>query len=259
MKLSIYQIDAFATRVFEGNPAAVIPLEAWLDESVMQSIAIENNLSETAFCVPRSEIWDIRWFTPGGEVKLCGHATLATAWYLFRELGESCDEIGFDSLSGPLSVRREGDLLTLDFPLQKPQPCSMPETVRSGLGGSPIECLLNEDYLVVYEDHDEVVGLTPDFDLLSQVEARGVIVTAPSQEYDFVSRFFAPAFGIPEDPVTGSSFTQLAPYWVNRLGKNPLRAKQVSARGGEVICEVQGDRVLISGHAVPYLEGEISI
>jgi predicted PhzF superfamily epimerase YddE/YHI9 len=178
---------------------------------------------------------------------------------LFEIIGQASSTIQFDSLSGPLKVERDDDVFTLDFPLQRPEPCELPEALLKGLGETPIACLRNEDYLVVFESHEDVAALEPDYELLKTGGARGVIATASSDDYDFVSRFFAPGVGIPEDPVTGSSFTQLAPYWVDRLGKNPLRAKQISARGGEVLCQVEGDRVLISGSAVKFMEGEIDL
>jgi len=259
MKLPVYQIDAFASRIFEGNPAAVVPLQSWLSAELMQSIAAENNLAETAFFVPHEQGYKIRWFTPNKEVKLCGHATLAAAFVLFHILDYKGEVIEFDSLSGRLAVSKSDQRLTLDFPAQVPQPCDIPDALKKGLGGQPLECLRNEDYLVVFESEAEVAALNPDYSLLQQLDLRGVIVTAPSQQYDFVSRFFAPKYGIPEDPVTGSSFTQLAPYWGDKLQKHALTAKQISPRGGLVWCEVMQDRVLISGHGVKYLEGSIEV
>ena len=259
MKLPIYQIDAFASRNFEGNPAAVVPLQSWLATELMQSIAEENNLAETAFFVPHNQGYKIRWFTPDKEVKLCGHATLAAAFVLFNILDYDGDVIEFDSLSGLLVVSKDGLRLTLDFPAQVPQPCAIPEAIKKGLGGRPLDCLSNEDYLVVFESEAEIAALTPDYQLLQQLDLRGVIATAPSQQYDFVSRFFAPKYGIPEDSVTGSSFTQLAPYWGSKLRKSVLNAKQISPRGGVVSCELAQERVLISGQGVKYLEGSIEV
>lgn len=259
MRLPLYQIDAFAHQRFEGNPAAVVPLQSWLSDALMQAIAAENNLAETAFFVANEGGFKIRWFTPNQEVKLCGHATLAAAFVLFNELGYSGAKIEFESLSGPLSVVKAGALLALDFPAQVPQPCEIPDPLRVGLGGRPVACLCNEDYLLVYESEAEIAALTPDYQLLQSLNLRGVIVTAPSKQYDFVSRFFAPKFGIPEDSVTGSSFTQLAPFWGERAHKSSMTAKQISPRGGEVHCELVGDRVLISGAAVKYLEGTIEV
>ncbi|HBC56765.1 MAG TPA: isomerase [Gammaproteobacteria bacterium] len=259
MKLSIYQVDAFAEKQFEGNPAAVIPLEKWLPDSVMQAIAEENNLAETAFFVPSKSGYHIRWFTPNKEVKLCGHATLASAHVLFNILGCKEEVLSFGSLSGELRVFRNGNLLTLDFPKQSPSVCSTPSELVTGLGIAPLECLKHEDYLAVFENEDEVLGLTPNHAALSKLDLRGVIATAPSSQFDFIVRFFAPKYGIPEDPVTGSAYTQLMPYWSGRLDKSKLRAKQVSKRGGQLICELKGTRVLISGSSVTYMEGSIDI
>jgi len=259
MKLPIYQIDAFASKPFEGNPAAVCPLEAWLPDGLMQLIAEENNLSETAFFVATDEGFHIRWFTPTTEVDLCGHATLAAAHVLFECLDYGQDEILFDSRSGLLSVAKEGDLLVLDFPAQPPVPCETPIQIQHAFGIEAVACLKAEDYLVVFELEEDLLLADPDLDLLRELDGRGVIIAAPSQNYDFVSRFFAPNFGINEDPVTGSSFTQLAPYWAERLGRRKLYATQLSSRGGEVICELKGDRVAIAGRAVKYLQGEIEV
>ena len=259
MKLSIYQVDAFAEKSFEGNPAAVVPLEAWLPDATMQAIAEENNLAETAFYIPTESGFHIRWFTPVKEVKLCGHATLATAFVLFDLLGYSGPVIEFQSLSGRLSVKKQGDLLQLNFPAQKMEPCETPAELIKGLGESPLECFCHEDYMAVFEREETVLGIRPDQAVLEQLDLRGVIITAPSSTYDFVVRFFAPKSGIPEDSVTGSAFTKLVPYWAERLGKNSFRAKQVSARGGKVFCELQDDRVLIAGSAIKYLVGDIEI
>lgn len=259
MQLPLYQVDAFADAPFTGNPAAVVPLEQWLDDDLMQAIALENNLSETAFFVPEGDGFRIRWFTPGAEVDLCGHATLATAWVLFNEQGYAGDSICFHSRSGELSVTRDGELLTLDFPSQPPVPVGRVALLVQGLGRAPAELLAAEDYLAVFERAEHVAALRPDFGLLAGLDRRGVIVTAPADDCDFVVRFFAPGVAVPEDPVTGSAFTQLGPYWKNRLGRSPLRARQISARGGEVICEPRGDRVLISGRAAAYMTGVITL
>jgi PhzF family phenazine biosynthesis protein len=258
-ELTLYQVDAFADAPFSGNPAAVVPLERWLDDALMQSIALENNLSETAFYVPEGDGYRIRWFTPAAEVALCGHATLATAWVLFERHGHAGDTIRFQSRSGELRVTRADDWLTLDFPAQPPVPVERVPALVHGLGRVPSELLAAEDYLAVFGDAETVAGLRPDFALLAGLDRRGVIATAPGKEHDFVVRFFAPGLGVPEDPVTGSAFTQLAPYWAERLGRAPLRARQISARGGEVICEPRGDRVLISGRAAAYLAGVITV
>ncbi len=259
MKLKMYQVDAFANLAFEGNPAAVIPLEQWLDEGLMQQIAEENNLSETVYFVPIEGGYHIRWFTPKREVKLCGHATLASAFVLFKHLGEQKDEVCFESLSGPLYVKRQGDALSMDFPAQKPEPCECPEALEKGLGVKLEACLACEDYVAVLENENALANLELNFSALAELDLRGVIATAPSEHYDFVSRFFAPKYGIMEDPVTGSAHTQLTPYWAERFGKNSLSAKQISARGGEVGCELKGDRVVLSGKSVLYMTAEIDV
>jgi PhzF family phenazine biosynthesis protein len=259
MDIPIYQVDAFASRPFEGNPAAVCPLKHWLPDDLMQSIAAENNLSETAFFVPDGADYAIRWFTPMAEVDLCGHATLASAWVLFNRLGFRSDTVRFSSRSGMLKVARDGDLLVLDFPCQAPRPCAKPPGLAKALGAQPTECLENVDLVAVFEEAQVVQDLKPLMERLSALDYRGIIVTAPGGGYDFVSRFFGPAVGVPEDPVTGSAHTKLAPYWAARLGKERLRARQVSARGGDLDCRVKGDRVLIAGLAAPFLEGMLSL
>ena len=259
MDIDLYQVDAFASRPFEGNPAAVCPLEAWLPDGTLQAIALENNLSETAFFVPEGDGYAIRWFTPAAEVDLCGHATLATAWVLFNRLGIGGDSVTFSSRSGPLPVTRDGDWLVLDFPAQPPRPCATPAVLVEALGAEPSECLEYVDLLAVFDDPEAVLGMRPDMGRLAALDYRGTIVTAPHPEYDFVSRFFGPAVGVPEDPVTGSAHTKLAPYWGERLGKRQLNARQVSSRGGDLQCTLKGDRVLIAGRAVPYLQGRIQV
>jgi len=259
MKLKIYQIDAFAEKTFEGNPAAIVPLKEWLPDKTMQAIAEENNLAETAFFVPANDRFHIRWFTPNKEVKLCGHATLASAFVLFELLGYGGDTIIFDCLSGALSVTRTNEMLTLDFPAQIPEKCEISEEIIKGLGRAPLELYRNEDFLAVFGGEDEVSIIKPNHSYLEKLDLRGVIVTAPSLEQDFVARFFAPKYGIPEDPVTGSAYTQLAPYWSEKLGKTAFSAKQISPRGGKLTCELKGGRVLISGSAVKYMEGAIEV
>lgn len=259
MKIDIYQVDAFASRPFEGNPAAVCPLEEWLPEKTMQSIALENNLSETAFFVQEQGGLRIRWFTPAAEVDLCGHATLASAWVLFNRLEFGEETIRFESNSGPLEVSREGNRLVLDFPAQPPRSCATPAGLAEALGAAPSECLEYVDLLAVFDNPDDVRCMAPDTGALSGLDYRGIIVTAAGGGYDFISRFFAPAVGVAEDPVTGSAHTKLTPYWAGRLGKRQLRARQVSARGGDLWCELEGDRVRIAGRAVPYLEGRIEV
>lgn len=265
MKLPLFQVDAFADAVFAGNPAAVVPLDAWLSDEVLQAIAIENNLSETAFFVPReADGWDLRWFTPGGEVDLCGHATLGTAHVLFQELQEERELLRFHTRSGWLEVARDPRGYRMDFPAQpprEPQPTEEAEVarVRSGTGGDPIAVLCSEDWVVVYATQAEVAALQPDQAALATLGRRGVLATAPGDAHDFVSRAFFPTYGIPEDPVTGSAHCELAPYWAERLGKPELRARQISARGGEVGCVVRGDRVELFGEAVTFLRGEIEL
>ena len=260
MEIPLYQIDAFASELFTGNPAAVCPLDEWLSDELMQSIAAENNLSETAFFVPEdADSYRIRWFTPASEVDLCGHATLASAYVLFHLRGYPRDRIAFHSRSGILAVTRNEDWLTLDFPAQPPVACEIPEAVSDAFAAVPAECLQSEDLIVVFEHERDVETAAPDLTQLMKIDSRGVIITAESKQWDFVARFFAPRYGIPEDPVTGSAYTQLVPYWASRTGKQWFRAKQVSARGGELTCELAGDRVFISGKAVRYLEGVIRI
>ena len=257
MKIPIYQIDAFANEIFRGNPAAVCPLDSWLEDAHLQAIAAENNLAETAYFVAQGEAYGLRWFTPQQEVDLCGHATLASAYVVFHYLKPEKKVVTFNSQSGPLHVTRDGDLLCLDFPARAPVACSVSETLAGALGRLPLEILCSRDYLAVYDSEDEVRALQPDFEKLKTLDRMGVIVTAPGRTADFVSRFFAPGAGIPEDPVTGSAHCTLTPYWARRLDKAKLRAQQVSTRGGELFCELHGNRVLIAGRCVRYLEGTI--
>ena len=258
MKIKQYQVDAFATRVFKGNPAAVCPLESWPDDGLLQAIAEENNLSETAFFVPTEKGYGLRWFTPVKEVDLCGHATLAAAHVIFEMLGYSKQVIVFETRSGELFVEKRGDQLEMNFPACPPTLCELPEILVKGLGQRPIEVWSADDYLAIFDSEATIRAMTPNHALLGQLDLRGVIVTAPGTDVDFVSRFFAPKFGIPEDPVTGSAHCELAPYWANKLGKNTLSAKQVSKRGGNITCEVKADRVLLSGGAVTFMEAEIA-
>jgi PhzF family phenazine biosynthesis protein len=260
VKIPLYHLDAFTSRLFAGNPAAVVPLEAWPSDAVLQSIAAENNLPETAYIVGSAGDYQIRWMTPRQEIDLCGHATLASAWVIANRLERGRDEVRFQSKGGTLVVRREGELYTLDFPSRPPEPCpATPELVK-GLGKAPREVLGSRDYLAVFESEDEVRGLVPDMESLAAATDRfAVIVTAPGRDVDFVSRFFAPRAGIPEDPVTGSAHCTLTPYWARRLGRSRLKALQVSPRGGELLCEDRGPRVHIGGRAVLYLEGTIEV
>lgn len=258
MRIPLYQVDAFSSSAFRGNPAAVCPLNAWLEDSTMQAIAAENNLSETAFFVRSGKHYDLRWFTPEIEVDLCGHATLAAAFVIFTYLAASLDSVQFQTRSGPLSVVRKDHLLAMNFPARPGSACSAPELLISALGVTPQEVLLARDYLVIYESQEQVTSLKPHFTQMQNLNnCLGVIVTAPGERCDFVSRFFAPNAGIPEDPVTGSAHCTLIPYWSSRLNKTKLHARQVSKRGGELYCEDLGDRVQIAGQAVAYLEGTI--
>ena len=259
MKIRQYQVDAFASRVFEGNPAAVVPLASWLDDAVLQAIAEENNLAETAFFVPSAKGFHLRWFTPTTEVDLCGHATLATAHVLFEHLGHAELAITFETRSGDLVVQRQGKRLVMDFPTRPPSSCTPPEPLLKGLGQPPVDVLAADDYVVVFDSEAVIRSIRPDYGQLCTIDLRGVIVTAPGQEVDFVSRFFAPKYGIPEDPVTGSAHCALAPYWALRLGTTTLKAKQLSKRGGEVWCELHGNRVMLCGRAVTFLEAEFAI
>ena len=259
MKLPIYQIDAFTNTLFAGNPAAVMPLEEWLPDVQLQAVAAENNLSETAFFVPTPRGYHIRWFTPVCEVTLCGHATLASAYVVFNRLGFKGDTIEFDSRSGPLLVSRVGELLKLDFPTQVPEPCALPPGLSEGLQCEPLSCLRGKDLLAVFGCEADIKNLRPDFNALAKLDTRGIIATAPGDEVDFVARFFAPAAGIPEDPVTGSAYTQLTPYWAERLNKTRMQARQLSARGGALTLELKGARTYIYGEAVPFLEGTVAL
>ena len=261
MKLPLYQVDAFTSELFSGNPAAVCPLEKWLDDKTLQGIAAENNLSETAFLVPSGAGFELRWFTPVMEVSLCGHATLASAYVLFNVLGWPHDTISFlTRKSGVLTVTRRGELLEMDFPARPAAPVERPPGLAAALGAAPERVLGSaEDLLVILANEGAVRGLTPDFTALARIEGRGIIVSASGGPGDFVSRFFAPAVGILEDPVTGSAHCVLVPYWARVLGKRELHAFQVSKRGGELFCGDRGDRVTIAGRAVLYLEGKVTI
>jgi len=259
MRIPYYHVDAFTGTAFAGNPAGVCVLEEWLPDETMLGIAAENNLSETAFLVEGEGHYKLRWFTPVTEVDLCGHATLASAHVVFHHLGHAAPLVRFESKSGLLPVAREGEVLILDFPARPGVPCETPDALREGLGREPTEVYRARDYMAVFATQAEVEALEPDMELLKQVVCLGVIVTAPGDEVDFVSRFFAPTVGIPEDPVTGSAHCTLIPYWSARLGKPRLHARQVSARGGELTCQDAGERVEIGGRAVTYLVGEIML
>jgi len=259
MRISIYQVDAFTDRLFGGNPAAICPLEKWLPVDVMQHIAEENNLSETAFFVRRGEIFDIRWFTPKIEINLAGHPTLATAHVILTHLKYPGSEIRFSSQSGELRATRKDGIIWLNFPAYDLLPADPPDGLIAGLGRMPDEIFKGRDYFAVYERQDDILTLEPDYAELAKVDCLGIIVTAPGEGCDFVSRFFAPRAGINEDPVTGSAHTLLIPYWAKRLKKTVLHAFQLSQRRGELWCEYLGERVKIGGRAVTYLEGTIEI
>ncbi len=262
LEIPIYQVDAFTAELFRGNPAAVCPLDKWLPEGTMQAIAAENALSETAFLVPYREGFEIRWFTPVVEVDLCGHATLASAYVVLQELhagSQGNSEVVFHSpRTGKLRVERDGDYLALDFPAYPPRPCDADPEVDASLGAAPREIFAAEELLAVYEREEDVAALAPDMAALART-GKNVIATAPGSDVDFVSRFFGPAVGIPEDPVTGSAHCTLTPYWAQKLGKRELVARQISARGGELRCVDRDDRVTIAGRAVCYLRGAISV
>ena len=260
MKIPIYQVDAFTGKVFRGNPAAVCPLESWPEDRLLQNIAAENNLSETGFFVKKDDHFEIRWFTPKVEVNLCGHATLASAHVIFKHLGFKTDSISFQSKSGLLKVYRKGDSLILDFPASKISSAIIKKELSNALGKIPASLYKSgQKLLALYEDEKTISSLQPDFEKLKSVDFMGVIVTAPGDKVDFVSRFFAPRVGINEDPVTGSAHTLLIPFWAERLGKTKLKALQISSRIGELDCELKGDRVWIGGQAVTYLIGEIKV
>lgn len=260
MNLKIYQIDAFSDTVFGGNPAAIVPLQTWLSDELMQKIAAENNLAETAFYIPEDDKFHIRWFTPAVEVDLCGHATLATAYTIFQYENYSKSLIEFNSRSGILTVEKQGDSLELDFPADNLQAAETPQALIDGLGITPTATFRGiSDYLLILENESAVKALKPDFRKIGEVACRGIIVTAKGDEVDFVSRFFGPQAGVDEDPVTGSAHTTLTPYWAKALQKNTLSARQISARGGNLTCQLIGDRVKIAGKAAPYLIGEITV
>jgi len=263
MSLPLFHVNAFTDKPFRGNPAAVCRLANWLDDDGLRAVAAENNLSETAFFVPEGDHYQLRWFTPKCEVNLCGHATLASAFVLLTILEPSCEVVRFATRSGMLTVQREGDLLSMDFPALPPWACPEPPAeliIGLGHGLSPVSVLQIEDnYFAVYESEEEVRRVVPNVALLEALHPSGVAITAPGRHADFVSRYFAPSYGIPEDPVTGSTHCSLAPYWSRILGKASLHAQQVSERGGELWCEPAGDRVIIKGKAVLTLQGSLLI
>jgi PhzF family phenazine biosynthesis protein len=260
MNVPIYQVDAFSSKLFGGNPAAICPLSEWLPDATLQSIAAENNLAETAYYVRKNGGFHIRWFTPGVEVDLCGHATLAAA-HVIMEIRKEAKQgrVAFDSKSGELVVTREGDLYALDFPARPPSETTFDNKLFEALGAQPKLVLGARDYLCVFDTEAQVRAVKPNMEKLAAIDRFATIVTAPGTDCDFVSRFFAPAKGVPEDPVTGSAHCTLIPYWAERLGKTKLFARQISPRGGELWCEHRGDRVTIAGRAVKYLEGTIVV
>jgi PhzF family phenazine biosynthesis protein len=261
MRFDIYQVAAFTSRPFGGNPAAVVPLDRWLDEALMQKIAAENNLSETAFFVPAGpDAWEIRWFTPSVEVPLCGHATLASAAVIRNELGHARWPITLHSASGDLVVDTDGDRYILDLPANPPMPVSAPDGLAEALGAELEDTLLGGDiYMAVLADEAAVQALSPDFGQLARLVEHGLVATAAGNSVDFVSRFFAPAIGIAEDPVTGAAHCLLTPYWSARTGSKTMQARQISSRTGDLVCEDRGDRVRLSGNAVFFLRGKISV
>lgn len=258
--MTLYQIDAFTDRLFGGNPAAVIPLDSWIPDHLMQSIAAENNLAETAFIVPEGNDFRIRWFTPAVEVDLCGHATLASAFVYFDQLAYSRTTIHFQSKSGLLTVEKNDDWFTMDFPLDIPKACEITPGMIACTNATILEAWKGvRDYMFVVKDVSAVTDSHFDLDAILKLGFHGLIVTAPGEDVDFVSRFFAPAFGIPEDPVTGSSHTTLTPYWTNRLSKNELTARQLSPRGGYLRCAIKHSRAMISGQATMYMKGKLEV
>lgn len=259
MKLPIFQLDAFASRQFGGNPAAVVVLPKWLPDETLQSIALENNLSETAFVVPGEKVFDLRWFTPEVEMDLCGHATLASAHVMFHRGYTTESKIVFRYQGGTLIVSREQDLLAMDFPARVPSEIERDASVADALRATPSELHQSRDLLAVFDCQEDVANLRPDFAAIAKLDTFAVIASAPGRNCDFVSRFFAPGAGVPEDPATGSSHCTLVPYWSNRLGKDELHALQLSKRGGELFCENRGERVKIAGRVFEYLRGEISV
>ncbi|MBT8286745.1 MAG: PhzF family phenazine biosynthesis protein [Flavobacteriaceae bacterium] len=262
MKIPIYQVDAFTSERFGGNPAAICLLDDWLDDSVMLNIAKENNLAETAFLVPFSENqFYLRWFTPEIEMDLCGHATLASAFVIFHYLKPNYDIVHFRTKSGKLTVNRSGEYLIMDLPSRPAEPAELPKIISSALNIQPIKTFKARDYLLLYDDEQSIRNLKVDETILKSINLNpgGIIVTAQGQNADFVSRFFTPGAAVFEDPVTGSAHCSLAPFWAERLGKGKLKALQLSKRGGKLQCELMGDRVAVSGQVVPYLIGHIEV
>jgi PhzF family phenazine biosynthesis protein len=260
MTIPYYEVLAFTDRIFAGNPAGICILEEWLPDPLLQKIAAENNLAETAFFIDRGHVYDIRWLSPLAEIDLCGHATIGSAHVLFQHLGRNGNSLTFHSRSsGELRVDRAGGRLVLDFPSRPAQPCQAPALLVEALGAEPKEVFQGRDYTAVFEREEQVEELSPDLAELSKLEGQGVVVTAPGNDCDFVSRYFAPKVGVPEDPVTGSTHCVLVPYWSKRLAKKELHARQLSPRGGELFCEDRGTRVGIGGTAITYVEGTLQL
>jgi len=260
MKIPIYQVDAFTSEVFGGNPAAVCPLTKWIDKDIMQKIAMENNLSETAFFVPKDETFEIRWFTPKVEINLAGHPTLAAAWVIYNELKYKKPVIRFKSpLSGELIIEKDQNLLIMDFPSNEGKVITAPDFLIDGLGAKPVKVIQSRDLLAIFKNQQEVENIKPNFGILEKVETFGIIISAQGDDCDFVSRFFAPRAGINEDPVTGSAHTTLIPYWSKKLNKKKLEATQLSHRKGKLTCEYKGERVKIAGTAKLFMKGEIFV
>lgn len=259
MKIPIFQVDAFTGKGLKGNPAAVCLLKRWLEDEILLGIAGENNLSETAFCLRGDTGWEIRWFTPLLEVDLCGHATLAAAYVLFNLFSFPDDFLSLNSASGILKIKKEGEVYSLFFPSTPPVRGNIEVELLPALGGDPVEALSGRDYLVRYRGEEDILGLHPDFEALKKLTIPGVIVTARGKRVDFVSRYFAPGEGIPEDPVTGSAHCTLVPYWNKETGLTRFHALQLSSRGGELFCEYAGEKVKISGRVIPYMEGNITL
>jgi PhzF family phenazine biosynthesis protein len=264
MRIPVFHVDAFTNELFRGNPAAVCPLQAWLDDETLRKVAAENNLSETAFLVPGTGHYDLRWFTPRGEVRLCGHATLGAAYVVLNVLAPGIDSVQFETRhSGVLTVRKDGDLFSMDFPALFPnRPRAFPRDLTQALGAEthPSQVLeVNDIYVVIFEDESTIQNLRPDFARLELLHPAVVAVTAPGETADFVSRYFKPSYGMPEDPVTGSAHCALTSYWAERLGKSKLHARQLSQRGGELWCEMAGERVILKGNAVLAMRGALEL
>lgn len=260
MTIPYYEVLAFTDRLFAGNPAGVCILEEWLPDPLLQKIAAENNLAETAFFIDRGSFFDIRWMTPTVEMDLCGHATIGSAHVIFQHLGRPGDNITFQSPSaGELRVDRSENRLVLDFPSRPAESCETPAKLAEGLRAQPREVFRGRDYLAVFQSEAEVAAIAPAFEIVAELDANGVVVTAPGSDCDFVSRYFAPRVGVPEDPVTGSVHCALIPYWSKRLGKTKLHARQLSSRGGELFCQDRGTRVGIGGTAVTYIAGTLNV